>query len=111
MSDDRQTNDRAAKDREYAQRFQELRTQLARAKEQITAQADLIRALEHGHTLDAQRIAQLQSIIARATDHAAKQLQYYRTDANASGDGTATYHAALCHHYTLMLECLTEEGS
>ncbi len=109
------------------------RALLAKADEVIKLQEALIRTFERGQAIDLAALAQaraerevasrqlqhqrllaadnvrLRAIIARATDRAAKQLQYYRTDANASGDGTATYHAALCHHYTLMLDSLTEQ--
>lgn len=109
------------------------RAVLAQADEVIALQEGLIRTFERGQAIDLAALAQaraentvasrqlqnqrllaaenmrLRAIIARATDHAAKQLQYYRNDAAADGEGHAVYHAALCHHYTLMLDSLTEQ--
>lgn len=83
------------------------------AAELVQADAALIRALEDRLATESTKneqlrteLGQAQFIIARATDHAATQLRAYRDDANASGDGTAVYHAALCHHYTQMVSVL-----
>lgn len=96
--------------------YRQLTIVAARAAELVQADAALIRALEDRLATESTRnerlrteLSQAQSIIARATDHAAKQLQYYRNDAAADGEGHAVYHAALCHHYTLMLDSLTEQ--
>lgn len=86
--------------------YRQLTIVATRADALAQADADLIRALEGRLSQESAENEQLRAIIDRATDHALAQLQAYRSTADANGDGTATYYAALCHHYTQMVSVL-----